>query len=137
MADLLVVDDDLDGAAALVELLRLAGHRVRVAYDGAEALRLVQERAPEVALVDVEMPVLDGPSMAHQMFVRDAGLESIPIVLVSGVPGLREVAAIVGTPYYVSKPYRHTHLLEVLSRAQAEHVPPRPARLPSAGRASR
>jgi CheY-like chemotaxis protein len=127
MADVLVVDDDLDGAAALAELLRLEGHRVRVAYDGIEALRIVQDRAPDLALVDVEMPVLDGPSMVYQMFVRDAGLEAIPIVLVSGVPRLREVAAIVGTPYYLSKPYRHTHLLAMLARALAEHVAPRPS----------
>ena len=61
MADLLIVDDDLDSAEALADILRAEGHEVRVGYDGNEGLRLAGERYPDAALLDVEMPHLGGP----------------------------------------------------------------------------
>jgi len=127
MADLLVIDDDLDGADALAELMRLEGHEVRVGYDGEEGLRLMQERIPEVVIVDVEMPIVGGPAMAYEMLLRDAGLEAVPVVLVSGVTHLRDIATRVGTPYFLGKPYRHTQVVELVRRALAERLAPRPA----------
>jgi CheY-like chemotaxis protein len=66
-ADLLVVEDDRDAAEALAEVLRDAGHRVRLALDGEEGLGLLEEVPPDVVLLDVEMPVLTGPEMAASM----------------------------------------------------------------------
>jgi DNA-binding response OmpR family regulator len=62
MADLLIIDDDLDSADALSEIMRAHGHDVRVGYNGREGLRLVSERIPDLALLDVEMPLLGGPA---------------------------------------------------------------------------
>ena len=87
MADVLIIDDDLDSADALAELFRAEGHDVRVGYNGQDGLRLAQERIPQVALLDVEMPLLDGPGMAYEMLLRDMGLENIPVVFLSGVSG--------------------------------------------------
>lgn len=126
MADVLIIDDDLDSADALAELLRAEGHDVRVGYNGQDGLRLAQERIPQVALLDVEMPLLDGPGMAYEMLLRDMGLENIPVVFLSGVLNLREVAAQVGTPYFLGKPYRYEQVVALVSRALSERVAPRP-----------
>jgi CheY-like chemotaxis protein len=86
LADVLIVDDDADAAEALREVMTLEGHEVRVAYDGREGLAALATRIPDVVLLDVEMPVLDGPDMANEMLVHNLGLERLPIVLLSGVP---------------------------------------------------
>lgn len=127
MADLLVVEDDPDAAEALSEILRLNGHDVRIACNGEQGLKLLDERTPEVALLDIEMPILDGPGMAKTMFVRDAGLEKVPIVLLSGIQDLPAVATRVGTPYFLNKPYTFETLRKMLARALVERTPPCPA----------
>jgi FixJ family two-component response regulator len=126
MADLVVVDDDVDVADSLAEILRDEGHVVRIGHDGSEGLALLAEHFPGVVLLDVEMPVLTGPEMAMRMLIRDCGLEAIPIVLLSGVKDLTAVAARVGTPYFLSKPFAVDAMLRVLGRALVERVAPLP-----------
>jgi DNA-binding response OmpR family regulator len=126
MAELLIVDDDEDTVEALVDVLIYDGHRVRVAHDGLEGLDCVREGPVDLILLDVEMPRLTGPEMAYELFVRDAGDEKIPIVLLSGKLDLPRVAATVGTPYFLAKPYALEALLALLKRALAQRIPPRP-----------
>ena len=126
MADLVIIDDDSDNVDVLTEIMALAGHEVRAGYNGRDGLRLVRERCPDLALVDVEMPLLDGPGMAYRMFVEDMGTERIPVVLLSGAVNLRDVAVQVGTPYFLAKPYRFDQLTAIVDRALAERSPPRP-----------
>lgn len=126
MADVLIIDDDIDLADVLGDMMRAAGHRVRVGYNGAEGLQLAHDRLPDVALLDVEMPVLGGPEMAYQMYVRDHGLETVPVVLLSGVIHLCDVAAQVGTPYFMSKPYRAGAVVALVNRALTERIAPVP-----------
>jgi len=64
---ILVVDDDPDTAGALALLLRLWGHEVLVARDGAEALAEAAARPPDVALIDIAMPGLDGHEVARRL----------------------------------------------------------------------
>jgi DNA-binding response OmpR family regulator len=124
MADLLLVDDDRDIADTLAEFLSEQGHHVRIAANGADGLRLLDERYPDVVLLDVEMPVLDGPRMAHGMFLHNLGQERVPILFLSGVADLERVAAQVGTPYYLPKPFSLDRLLEMLARALRERAAP-------------
>jgi DNA-binding response OmpR family regulator len=126
MARLLVVDDDPDIGDMLAELLREDGHSVRVARDGAEGLALLSEILPDAVLLDVEMPLLTGPQMAMRMFLHNCGQEAIPIVLQSGVKNLHLVAALVNTPYFLSKPFAVEEMLELVRRALSERVAPRP-----------
>ena len=62
----LVVDDDPDAADSLMMLLRVFGHQVRVARDGPTALRLACEDVPELMLVDVGLPGMDGCELARR-----------------------------------------------------------------------
>lgn len=130
MADLLVVDDDPDAAGALAEAMLNEGHCVRVAYDGREGLGLATERMPDAVLLDVDMPVLDGPGLAWRMLVHNCGLEKVPVVLLSGVPELAEIARQVGTPYFLGKPYWYEDLVALVDRSLAERTAPTPSRAP-------
>lgn len=124
--DVLIVDDDADAAEALAEAASLRGYRVRVAYDGNEGVAAVSQRLPDLILLDVEMPGLDGPGMALELIASNAGREEIPIILVSGTPSLERVVEEVGTPYYLRKPFRFRDLVEIVERALRERIPPRP-----------
>ena len=128
MADVLVVDDDESVADAVADIFSLEGHVVRVARNGSEGLRLLSDRLPDLIVLDVEMPVLTGPEMASRLLIEDAGRERIPIVLLSGVADLRQVAAIVGTPYALPKPCPLNALLEQANRALSERKAPSPQR---------
>jgi CheY-like chemotaxis protein len=127
MANILIVDDDLDIAELSKQVLESAGHHIRVGHSGEEGLKsLDRARLPDCLLLDVDMPGLDGPGMAHEMLVHDAGEEKIPILLVSGRTDLAAVAARMGTPYFLTKG-RDDYvdvLLEILARALSERQPP-------------
>lgn len=126
MASILVLDDNEDLASVMEALLEAEGHEVRVAHDGEAGLRLLEDRVPDVVITDVEMPHLDGPSMAYRMFVHNCGMEQIPIILVSGAADLAAIAKRVGTPYVLAKPYSIECLIETLARALSERKAPVP-----------
>jgi CheY-like chemotaxis protein len=62
-----VIDDNVDAADSLALLLRLAGHEVRTANDGPTALEIATEFRPEVALVDIGLPGIDGYEVARRL----------------------------------------------------------------------
>jgi DNA-binding NtrC family response regulator len=129
MADVLVVDDDRDVAETVAEIMQSEGHTVRIGESGLDGLRLLGERLPDLVVLDVDMPMLTGPEMAHEMLIEDAGRECIPIVLLSGVADLASVAAFIGTPYVIPKPCSLDALLDATGRALTERIAPRPMSL--------
>ena len=67
----LVVDDNADAAMLLSELCELVGHEVKVAYDGPQALKLLEEGfQPDVAVLDIGLPVMDGYDLATRVRER-------------------------------------------------------------------
>lgn len=80
---MLVVDDHRDAADTLAQVLRLRGARVRVAYSGNEALRVLEEDTIAVAFVDIGMPVMDGYEVARRVRQRD-GLRDVTLVALTG-----------------------------------------------------
>ncbi len=128
MANLLLVDDDNDLVEALGDLLRARGHIVHIASTGEEGLRVLRSASlPDTLVLDVDMPVLGGPGMAHKMLLHDAGEECIPIILVSGNHELPQIAERMGTPYFLAKPCQIDTFLELLHRALSERRAPMPA----------
>jgi CheY-like chemotaxis protein len=63
----LVVDDNIDAAEMLAEALRVHGHVVGVAHDGPAALALASELHPDLALLDIGLPVMDGFDLARRL----------------------------------------------------------------------
>ncbi|HZT81667.1 MAG TPA: ATP-binding protein [Gemmataceae bacterium] len=79
----LVVEDNRDAADSLAVLLRLAGHEVRVAYDGPSALAEAPRFRPDVILLDIGLPRLDGCEVARQLR-RQTGLQDVLLVALTG-----------------------------------------------------
>jgi PAS domain S-box-containing protein len=79
---ILVVDDNADAARMLGELLSLMGHQVTLAPDGPTALSLLAAAAPELVLIDIGLPVMDGYTLAGAL--RGAGLVRAALVAVTG-----------------------------------------------------
>jgi DNA-binding response OmpR family regulator len=122
----LVIDDDTDLSWIVGEILRTEGHQVRSAADGEQGLRELRDQLPDLVVLDVEMPLLDGTAVAAQMIVEDCGMECIPIVLLSGVADLAPVIERVGTPYVLRKPCDLNRFLSLVRRALREHEAPQP-----------
>jgi DNA-binding NtrC family response regulator len=128
MAHVLLVDDDNAIVDALREVLRAEGHEVHTASTGEEGLVVLRASPlPDAVVLDVDMPVLGGPGMAHKMLLHDAGEERIPIILMSGSENLREIAREMGTPYVIKKPATIQTVLIVLDRALRERRGPQSA----------
>jgi signal transduction histidine kinase len=79
---ILVVDDNRDAAHSLALLLRLHGHDVSVAYDGPNALSRTSERNPEVILLDLGLPGMDGYEVCRRL--RQSGFTSTRIIAMTG-----------------------------------------------------
>jgi DNA-binding response OmpR family regulator len=125
---ILVLDDDVDAADALAEAVRAEGYDVEIGFNGEDGLVHMRDRKPDLVLLDIEMPVLDGVATIMAMIRYNRGLEMVPIVLVSGRPDLARIADGVGTPYFLAKPYTYERLCAVVRRALMEAIAPRPTR---------
>ena len=64
---MLVVDDNVDAATLLADLCETMGHEVKVAHDGPQALQVLDGFAPEFAVLDIGLPVMDGYELARRM----------------------------------------------------------------------
>lgn len=81
--NVLVVDDNPDAAESLALLLRAVGHDVRVAWNGLDALAAARERRPDVVLLDLGMPCMNGYEAAHRLR-EDPAMQSAMLVAVTG-----------------------------------------------------
>jgi CheY-like chemotaxis protein len=81
--EVLVVDDNVDGAETLKALLQELGHRVHVAHDGQQAIKTARKHRPDAVLLDIRLPGMDGYQVARRL--RDeAGLSKARLVAMSG-----------------------------------------------------
>lgn len=80
---ILVVDDNIDAATSLAELLTLMGNEVRCIHDGAEVLQLVREYRPDIVLLDIGLPGMSGYNVARDLR-REWGNGGMLIIAVSG-----------------------------------------------------
>src|SRR5690348_14361834 len=69
---IMLVDDHLDSVVSMGRLLKLMGYEVRAALDGMSALQCAEDFNPDVALIDLSLPGLDGYSVARR--IRDSGI---------------------------------------------------------------
>lgn len=116
MATVLVVDDDADIRLSIRSVLRLHGYDVREAADGQEALRAIFQHHPDVILLDVAMPVMDGFALLER--IRD--FSDIPVVMLSarGLQSDRVRGLRAGADDYVVKPYSNAELVARLDAVQ-------------------
>jgi CheY-like chemotaxis protein len=112
---ILIVDDNADFRLLLAMTLRGNGYLVSEAADGEEALASMARTIPDMAIVDLDMPKLNG--LAFSKKVKDA-LPQFPIVMVTGYAELYSAAEIlsVGIDVFLQKPVPMEKLLEVIRK---------------------
>ncbi len=118
---ILVVDDSHDAANSLAVLLKLWGHDVRVCYDGPSAVAAALEAPPDVCLLDIWMPEMNGYQVAERLR-RDARLEGTLLVAMTGFAQEwdRPLAAEAGFDYRLVKPVEVATLRELLGRVKRQ-----------------
>jgi two-component system cell cycle response regulator DivK len=109
---ILVVEDQEDNMQILRDLLLSAGYEMIEAVNGEEALAAVAKRRPDLILMDIQLPVMDGYE-ATRRIKADPALQSIPIVAVTSyaLSGDEEKARAAGCDDFVPKPYSPRQLL--------------------------
>jgi two-component system CheB/CheR fusion protein len=114
----LIVDDNLEAAEMLATLLEAHGHDTRVAGDGPSALTIAPVFKPEVALLDIGLPVMDGYELARRLR-SIAGFASTRLVAITGYGQAtdRRSSREAGFDEHLVKPVNVDRLIKILSRA--------------------
>jgi two-component system alkaline phosphatase synthesis response regulator PhoP len=115
MSRILVVEDNANLAYGLSTSLELEGHRVTVARDGAEGLRAARDQAPDLVILDLMLPEMDGYRVLKTL--REEGHE-VPVLILTarGAESDKVLGFRLGADDYVTKPFG---LLELLARVEA------------------
>jgi DNA-binding response OmpR family regulator len=121
----LVVEDDVDLAALLEMILVDAGYEVRTAADGAQALERVGERMPDLVLLDMRMPVMNGWEFAREFRARHG--RAAPIVVVTAAENARLRAEEIGAEGWLEKPFDLDAVLAAVARHAGRAPSPSPA----------
>jgi signal transduction histidine kinase/CheY-like chemotaxis protein len=116
MLKIMVVDDNIDAATMLAMLLESAGHRVVVAYRAQEALERVKDDAPNVYVLDIGLPDVDGNELARHLRARPEAVNAVLIALTGyGLPEDREKTAAAGFDHHLVKPVDTEKLYKILA----------------------
>jgi DNA-binding response OmpR family regulator len=112
MAKILVVDDDKSIVDLLQALLAHAGHEVVVAMDGRAGLAAAKEGKPDLIILDVMMPDMDGFTVSGLLF-QDPIMRMIPVLILTAKGQSRNIFELVpNVRFYMDKPFDPPELLE-------------------------
>jgi CheY-like chemotaxis protein len=114
---LILADDNADALQSLAMLLEMEGHTVRVASDGNAAFSLAQQRMPDVMLLDIGMPGLNGYEVASRVRELQGG-DAVTLIALTGwgQPADRARARDAGFDHHLTKPIDHDELAGLLTR---------------------
>ena len=118
---ILLVDDNRDAADSMGQLLEMTGHTVLVTYDGMMAIRSVPEFIPDVALLDLSMPGMDGFELIKEL--REyGGLEGTRFYALTGFgeAGIKERTAQAGFHGHIVKPIAFDELMAILAQCKGD-----------------
>lgn len=112
----MVVDDSLTVRKITSRMLEREGFQVTTAKDGVDALEKLTEYKPDVMLLDIEMPRMDGFDLARNVRA-DARLKDVPIIMITSrmADKHRNYAMEIGVNHYLGKPYQEEQLLELIT----------------------
>ncbi|OGG46743.1 MAG: two-component system response regulator [Candidatus Handelsmanbacteria bacterium RIFCSPLOWO2_12_FULL_64_10] len=113
----LIVEDNANNRMIMRDLMEVQGHRTLEAVDGAEGLAMALEHRPDLILMDVQLPGMDGYEVTRRLKTQDE-TKHIPIVAVTSyaMKGEEERAREAGCDAYVSKPIDIHKLVETVQR---------------------
>jgi two-component system OmpR family response regulator len=113
MTQILVVDDELDIAEAVRAVLEAEGYEVETAADGAQCLETLRHRRPDLVLLDVMMPGVDGFGVLERMRQDDVG---VPVVMMSAIRPDNRLADY-DIKAFLKKPFHLETLLDTVETA--------------------
>ena len=121
--NVLIAEDNRDGAESLRYVVEAWGHRAAVAYDGQAAVELAGLFRPDVVVMDINMPVMDGYKAAR--LLRDAH-EQVLLIAMTGAPMVEtpHLARDAGFHHHFSKPVELDDLRRLLDSETLDHLLP-------------
>jgi len=125
MADakkVLIADDEQQLALAVKIRLQSKGYQVVTASDGRSALELAEQERPDLVILDVLMPVMDGYSCLRELNSR-FGRGKIPVIILTARDQMKDLFELEGVEDYVIKPFDHEDLLLRVERAFKRRAP--------------
>lgn len=122
MSKILVVDDDEMARALLEAAFTAKGHEVIMAANGRDALTMVREKQPQLIILDVTMPKMDGFHLCR-LIKYDTRFKHIPIIFTSALTSEadKKVGITCGGDTYVEKPFNIKALIDIVERYLSNH----------------
>jgi two-component system, cell cycle response regulator DivK len=117
MARVLVIEDNASNMTLATYLLKSAGHEVLCATDAEEGLAMARAERPDLILMDIQLPGMDGLE-ATALLKRDAATRTVPVIALTALAmkGDEERIRAAGCDGYIAKPMRYKAFLETVSR---------------------
>ena len=115
---ILIIDDEKLIVKATSLVIKLAGYQIASAYDGKEGLRLARKEKPDLILLDIMMPGMDGWQVL-ELLKSDETLAHIPVIVFTAkeyIKGRRKSVS-AGAVDYVTKPFEPEELMQAISKA--------------------
>ena len=117
MANVLVVDDETAIAELTKDHLAAFNHQATIMTDSAQALAQLQKNLPDLILLDVSMPGMDGYTFCQKL-QEDPRTQSVPVVMVTAKAKMRDTfAQFANVRGFLEKPYTQTALIAVVNQA--------------------
>jgi two-component system chemotaxis response regulator CheY len=116
----LVIEDDLDILATVVDVLEFEDYRVEKATNGAEGLAALERVKPALVLLDMRMPVLDGWEFARIM--KERGVK-VPVLVMTAAQDAKRWAQEIDADGYVAKPFHLADLIAAVERFLGPDAP--------------
>ena len=117
---ILVVEDEQQLALAVKIRLQSRGYEVMTANDGQQALEIVDKEPPDLVLLDVLMPVMDGYTFLRELNTR-VGRGKIPVIILTARDRMKDLFEVEGIADYIVKPFDYEDLLLRIDRAFKHH----------------
>ncbi|MFH2145806.1 MAG: response regulator transcription factor [Candidatus Omnitrophota bacterium] len=113
--NILIIEDNLKESQELAAFFTENGFSVMAAADGEAAFKLIEEKLPDLIILDVILPKVDGFTIAKKIKYEEKTKQT-PIIVLTAKDGMRELFAIEGIPEYLVKPVAKEALLELVKK---------------------
>jgi len=116
---ILIVDDDHDLVEVMQEWFETEGYNIVTAYDGEECIKQAKKEQPDLIIMDINMPKMDGYSAVKEIKVDEA-IKHIPIIVLTGKDQMEDIFKMEGVKEYVVKPFEYKVFSQMVKKILEE-----------------